>query len=465
MTVASTDWRFLERRISGEVLRAGAPGYEAARKPAIARFHEVRPAAVVRCAAPADAAEAIAFARAAGLPLAVRSGGHCFAGRSSTGGIVIDVAPMAAVAMADGGVATIGAGARLGAVYDALDARRVTLPAGCGPGVGVSGLALGGGVGLLGRMYGLTSDALLGAEVVLADGRVVDCDTERHEDLFWALRGAGAGGFGVVTSLRFATLPAPAVATRLHVVWPVADVAAVTEAWQDWAPDGPDELAATLLVGQGGATVTGAFIGPEAEAARLVGELVERAAAQPASVLLDPGSYHAVKRALVGMGGVDDALAEGHAFSRSELFARPLPAAAIGALVEHLTAGGGAARELDLTPMGGAYNRVAEDATAFAHRGARFLLKHTTVVAPGAPAAERASARDWLERSFALVHPWGSGRVYPNFPEPDLAGWARAYHAGTYERLLEVKARYDPGDAFRGPQTIPAVARAQPRNG
>src|SRR4051812_32332230 len=104
-----------------EVLRPDAPGYEDARKPAIARFHDTRPAAVVRCATAADVAAAIALARGEGMPIAVRSGGHCFAGRSSTNGMVIDVAPMAAVAVGDG-EATIGAGARLGAVYDALDA-------------------------------------------------------------------------------------------------------------------------------------------------------------------------------------------------------------------------------------------------------------------------------------------------------------------------------------------------------
>jgi FAD/FMN-containing dehydrogenase len=464
MTGPARDWSALECAVFGDVLRPGAAGYETARKPAIARFHDARPAAVVRCRAAADVAAAIAFARGAGLPIAVRSGGHCFAGRSSTDGVVIDVGPMDAVSVTHG-EATIGAGARLGAVYDALDAHGVTIPAGCGPAVGVSGLVLGGGIGLLGRMHGLTSDALLGAAVVLADGRTIDCAADRDGDLFWALRGAGAGGFGVVTSLRFATLPAPPVATRVHVVWPASAAATVAGAWQDWAPDGPDELAATLLLNDGGATITGALIGPEADAARLVAELAAGVGAQPASTLLEQGSYHDVKRALAGMGGVDDALAEAHAFSRSELFARPLPADAIGAPVDHLRADGGATRELDLTPMGGAYNRVAEDATAFAHRGERFLLKHTAVVAPDAPETERAAARDWLERSFALVHPWGSGRVYPNFPEPGLADWARAYHAGNYERLVEIKARYDPDDVFGGPQTIPAVARAVAQNG
>ena len=186
----------------------GDAAYEDARRPAVARFDGFHPQAVVRCRSAEDVAATIAVARRTGLELAVRSGGHCFAGYSSSDGIVLDVAPLAGVTL-DGGIATIGAGTRLGAVYDALAPHGVTMPAGCGPDVGIAGLTLGGGLGVLGRQHGMTSDSLVGARVVLADGRIVDCDAEREPDLFWALRGAGAEGFGVVTSLAFRTCPAP----------------------------------------------------------------------------------------------------------------------------------------------------------------------------------------------------------------------------------------------------------------
>ena len=110
---------------------------------------------------------------------------------------------------------------------------------------------LGGGLGLLGRSRGLTSDQVVAAEVVLADGRVVECDERRHEDLFWALRGAGALGLGVVTSLTLRTLPEPA-STSFHLKWPYERAAALIAAWQEWSPTGPDELAASLLVTVGG---------------------------------------------------------------------------------------------------------------------------------------------------------------------------------------------------------------------
>ncbi|HEY3873125.1 MAG TPA: FAD-binding oxidoreductase, partial [Actinocrinis sp.] len=185
-----------------------SPDYDAARRLADPRFDNVLPQAVVRCGTPTDVAEAIALARRHGLHAVPRSGGHSFAGRSTSTGVIIDVAPMHDV-RPDGDFAVIGAGARLGEVYDGLARVGRTIAAGCGPAVGIAGLTLGGGLGILGRSHGLTSDQLVAARVVLPDGRIVECDDRREPDLFWALRGSGGGNFGVVTSLTFRTLPVP----------------------------------------------------------------------------------------------------------------------------------------------------------------------------------------------------------------------------------------------------------------
>jgi FAD/FMN-containing dehydrogenase len=433
-------------RMSVTVLRPGSPAYEQARKPAIARFHDVRPQAVARCETAGDVAETIAFARREGLPAVPRSGGHCFAGRSSTEGIVIDVSPMRAV-FVSGGLATVGAGARLGEVYDSLDEHGLTIAAGCGPEVGIAGLTLGGGLGILGRTHGLTSDQLRMAQVVLADGRVIECDEQHDAELFWALRGAGGGNFGVVTSLVFRTLPAPE-ATSFHLAWPHTNAAAVVEAWQRWAPAARDELAASVLVKGGEAHLIGAMLGGESETVALLEEHVSRAGADPASASYRHASYRESKRQLAEIG---DKTGEGHEdwhpFSKSEFFRRPLPADAVATLVKHFYEDrpAGQSRELDFTPWGGAYNRVAADATAFAHRNELFLLKHAVVVDPG---AEREEARRWLARSWELVHPWGSGGVYPNFPDPDFEDWSEAYHGRNRERLLRVRASYDPDGFF-----------------
>jgi FAD/FMN-containing dehydrogenase len=167
------DWVSLRRGIDGEVALPGSPAFEATSPSFNARFGDVRPSAVVSCASAQDVAEAISFARRHGLGLATRAGGHS------------------------------------GEVYQALEDHDLTIPGGTCPPVGVAGLTLGGGLGVLGRKYGVISNHLVGAEVVVADGRVLACDDHHQPELFWALRGAGAGNFGVVTTLVFRPVPAP----------------------------------------------------------------------------------------------------------------------------------------------------------------------------------------------------------------------------------------------------------------
>jgi FAD/FMN-containing dehydrogenase len=451
----------------------GSRDYESLRRPAIGRFQDVRPRAVARCATPADVAEAISYARARGLAMAVRSGGHCFAGRSSTDGVVIDVTPMGGVTLTGSATVTVGAGTRLGDLYDALTVHGVTIPAGCGPTVGIAGLTLGGGLGILGRRYGLTCDALRAARVVLADGRVVECDEQRDADLFWALRGGGNGGgdgtstLGVVTSLTFETVPAPE-ATGFHLTWPAGNagavIDAVIQAWQAWAPDAPDELAASLVISTAadsarppvisvfGAWVSGGPQGTEAGCRSLLDELATRVGTVPASAEYRYGSFRATKRYLTevdvhGTGEPEPPATEVHSYSKSEFFDRQLSPDTVAALVEHLIADrrSGEVRELDFTPWGGAYNRVARDATAFPHRGERFLLKQSAVVPRANPGD---LARRWLDRSWELTHPYGTGGVYPNFPDPDLADPAGAYYGANRARLDKVKAAYDPENVF-----------------
>lgn len=452
--------------VGGDVLVAASAGYESARRSQIARFDHVRPHAVVRCRGPEDVARALAHAQDEGLHVALRSGGHCFAGRSSTTGIVIDVGPMNEVSVSDGTV-SVGAGARLADIYDVLAGHDRTIAAGCGPTVGIAGLTLGGGLGILGRAHGLTSDQLVAARAVLADGRIVDCDEHRHEDLFWALRGAGGGQFAAVTQLVLRTIPA-ANATAFHLVWPWTAGAAVVNAWQAWAPDAPDAVAASLLARAPAdsdlpptVVVFGAVLEKESVARAAVAELVAGISDAPTKANYAPGPYREIKRYLaeydISSGERRPVEREpGHSYSKSEFFRHELPADVIAQLLARLADGRrqGETRVLDFTPWAGAYNRVAAETTAFAHRTERFLLKQEVVVDPGSSEAERQAARSWLSRSWALVHPWGSGGVYPNFPDPELEDWGRAYHGANLDRLRRVKAIYDPENVFRFDQSV-----------
>jgi len=463
------EWADLERSISGDLVLPGTPAYEELPRPFNARFHDVRPRAVVRCTSPIDVAAAIAFARRHGLELAARSGGHCFAGRSTSPGLVVDVGPMDSVSV-EAGVATVGAGVRLGHVYDSLQEHRLAIPAGTCPTVGVAGLTLGGGLGILGRRYGVTSDSLVAARIVLADGRILECDDDRHSDLFWALRGAGAGNFGVVTSLSFQTVPAPEM-TNFHAAWPFGAAAAVIDAWQRWAPDGPDELAVSLKVTTGpdvdrppSVDVYGGLLGADADAAAALDALLVRAGVEPESTWSGHMSFPDARTWWSEL-GAHGAQGGGHApppehpvmYARSEFFGRPLAREAIDALLEAFAGrrAAGQARELDFMPWGGAYNRVPPEATAFVHRAERFQLKHSAVVDVASSKEQRDAASAWVGRSWETVRPSGSGRVFQNFPDPDLANWAEAYYGGNLQRLVAVKARYDPAGVFRFDQSLP----------
>lgn len=453
VTPSAKDWQALSRDIGGEVVLAASDSYDSVRKPAGERFHNVRPQAVVRCRSATDVVEVVSFTRRFSLATAIRSGGHDFAGRSSTSGVVIDVTLMNGVSLS-GDMAVVGAGAKLADVYSSLCTHGRTIPAGCGPTVGIAGLTLGGGLGVLGRAYGLTCDSLVQAQVVLADGRTVECDEHRDSELFWALRGGGAGRFGVVTALTFATIPAPRC-TVFELTWDYRHASHVVDAWQTWAPDAPEPLAASLLLNAPAdprrpplVTVSGAAaaLAPETTD-EFLAVFITHVGVEPRTRWRQDMSWPESKRCLAERAPGDDA---GHLFNKSEFFRRSLPREVIDELVEELVAARvpGEARELDFSPWGGAYNRVPADATAFPHREERFLLKHAAVVKPGASRPHPPAAGPWLTRSWQSTRPWGTGGVYPNFPDPELADPGYAYFGDNLRRITQVKAAYDPDESF-----------------
>ena len=292
--------------------------------------------------------------------------------------------------------------------------------------------------------------------MVLADGRVVECDEHRHEDLFWGLRGAGAQGLGVVTRLTLRTVPEPG-ATSFHLEWPYERASALIAAWQEWSPRGPDELAASLLVtiGEDAAAdpvvhLFGSMIDSETETAALLDEFVSIAGADAASSKRAHMRYGSLKNYLAERGPGDQEDEHGRAYIKSEFFREPLPAGAVEALIDLFARGRrpGEARKLDFMPWGGAYNRVPADATAFPHREELFLLEHSVVVPARLDEVATEAARAWLSDSWELVHPSGSGGVYANFPDADLPDEHRAYWGANLERVRLVKEKYDPERLF-----------------
>jgi FAD/FMN-containing dehydrogenase len=442
------------------------------------RFDSVLPAAIVYCVSPADVQICLAFTHRFGLPFALRAGGHSFAGYSTTTGLVLDVTHMSTVKVdASTGIAMIGAGARLIDIYSALVQYGLALPAGTCPTVGIAGLTLGGGVGVLGRKFGLTCDNLLAAQVVVADGRILTCDASHYSDLFWALRGGGGGNFGVVTSFTF---QAHQVATLslFTLSWPWSSAADVVNAWQAWAPQAPDELWSNcvLLATSDKSSdpivrVNGVYVGDVTPLGSLLQQLTSQIGVAPTSRYVSGVSL--LEAMLYEAGCYNKSVSECHLPSqdpqgqmlrdassvKSDYFTSALPQSGINALVSAIalrqtssTLGNGG---IGLDAYGGAINRVAADATAFVHRAALFSVEYSGSWNAGDPDAVVAANHSWLTNTWQTMRQYASGAAYQNYIDPDLPDWQHAYYGSNLSRLQGIKIAYDPGDLFHFPQSIP----------
>ncbi|MER6943239.1 FAD-binding oxidoreductase [Nonomuraea sp. NPDC000554] len=448
------NWAGLRRKLAGTLVLPGDAGYDRSRRLFNPAFDGIRPGGVAYCATPADVASCLAFVRANDIPVTTRSGGHSYAGWSTGTGLVIDVSRMNSVGYASGR-ATVGAGAKLIDVYDKLGRHGVSIPAGSCPTVGVSGLALGGGIGVVSRKYGLTCDVLESVRIVTADGRLLTCDANHHAGLFWACRGGGGGNFGVAVSFTFRTHPTRDV-TVFFLHWPWARAEAAVSAWQSWAPTAPDALWSTLHLSRDrglDVQIGGMYLGGEKELNRLLAPLVARIG-PTSSRYVRPSSY---QHAMQIMGGCstmsvsqchlpgqtpDGRLVRDTFAAKSHMAYQKLPAAGVQALVAGVARAGGHTVLLDA--LGGAVGRVGPDATAFPHRGALFSVQYYS----------KGTDRTWLRGIHADLRPYLGDHAYVNYLDPDLTNWRSAYYGQNAARLAEVKATYDPDRLFRLPQGV-----------
>ncbi len=447
----------LARELDGDLVVRGGRGYAKARLLWNARFDRVRPLAIAYAESAADVRRIVFWARKHEVPFAVRSGGHSFAGYSTTTGLVADVSRLAAVRLAADGTASVGAGAQLGSVYETLwnDGRAV--PFGSCLTVGVAGLTFGGGHGFSSRALGLSCDNLTGVEIVTADGRPRRCDERNHPDLFWALRGAGAGSFGIATELSFRTHPVSTV-TTVNLRWAWSDVLKVIQAWQAFVPTAPDALSCVLTLRPEAAPATplvalnGQVFGTRAEALSLLA---------PLTTAIPPAKVSAVQRPFISavqyFGG-GEPVHRSYA-AKSNYALSPLPDAALAVIVGAVEAAGRdprlASAAVLLSAHGGAINRVGRDATAFFHREALFFLRYTTFWDASAGAATEAANLGWVRGAHAALRPYVSPGAVVNYVDPELGDWRRAYYGSHLKRLVAVKRRYDPRNLFRFPQSIP----------
>lgn len=447
----------LASAVKGRVVEAGAPDYDEARALYNAMIDK-RPAAIAYCVDEADVAAAVRYGVEHGLRIAVRGGGHNGGGLGSVDdGLVIDLSPMKAIEVdADGKTARVQGGALLKEVLETTHQYGLTVPVGIIGTTGVGGLTLGGGVGHFSRAFGLTIDNLLAATVILADGSVVQCDSEREPDLFWAIRGGG-GNFGIVTQFTFRCHPATTVLAG-PVLYDIDDAADVLRWYREFVPAQPDELG----IWYGLVSVPPGPPFPEELHLRKVAALVLtqvgeeesdalRAARSFGTPLLDGVGPMPVP---VWNTAFDGVYPPGDQWYWRGEFVEELSDDAIDVHVRFHESVPTWKSTMHLYSIDGAASRVGNDETAWAYRGAKWAQ----VIAGVDPDPANASAiSDWARAYSDALKPYGMGGGYSNFAmdEPDRV---RGMYGGNYDRLARTKAQYDPGNVFRVNQNIAPAA-------
>ena len=443
----------LRAELAGAVLGPGDPGYDDARR-VFLRSVDRRPAAIVRPADAAEVARVVAVARETGLELAVRGGGHSQAGHgTSDGGIVLDLGGLATLELDAGGrVARAAGGLTSGEVTAAAAPHGLAAAFGDTASVGIGGLTLGGGMGYLVRKHGLTIDHLLGAEVVTADGDVLEVDADHHPDLFWAIRGGG-GNFGVVTRFDYRLHPVDMVTGGMLALPATPETLAGLVAAVDAAPEELSVIANVLLA------PPLPFVPPELVGTPLVLALLVHAgplddgaqAVAPLRALAPPVADFVRPLPFSEMFAAEGQDAPPRAAVRT-FFSDSLDEAAAGELLDRLRASTAQLPAAQIRVLGGAAARVPSEATAFAHRERRLMLN---VAAVYASPEEDHVHRAWAEDAAAALRQ-GEDGVYVNFLGDEGAERVRAAYPGaTWNRLAEVKRRYDPDNMFRLNQNVP----------
>jgi len=442
-------------RLRGEVIDVAHPGYEEARGLYNAMIDK-RPAAIARCADAADVIACVDVARENGIDLAIRGGGHNGPGLGSVdGGLVIDLSAMRGVIVdADARTARVLGGSLVGDVDHATGAFGLAAPFGIVSTTGVGGLTLGGGIGNLTRKLGLSIDNVLGFDVVLADGSFVHASESDHEDLFWALRGGG-GNFGVVTAFTFRLSQVPAIVGG-PTLWTLDRAEEILRWYREFLPNAGDDLGgwfAFLTVPpvdpfpkelqlQKVCGVVWCYGGPPEDADEAFRPVRE----------LHPDLDGRMTMPIAALNSAFDPLyPAGHQWYWRADFFDSIPDAAVVAHVEFAHKLPTPQSTMHLYPTDGAAGRVANDATAWAYRDAKWG-QVMVGVDPAPSSADK--LKEWTVAYWEALHPHSMGGAYSNMMMEEGDERVRAAFGGNYERLVRVKRKYDPDNVFHVNQNI-----------
>ena len=440
--------------VRGAVLRPGDEGYDDARS-IWNGLIDRRPALIVQCTGAADVVDAVNFARDQGLVLSVKGGGHNVAGNATNDdGLVIDLSGMRGVHV-DPATAVVRAegGATWGEVDRESQLHGLAVPGGVVSTTGIAGLTLHGGVGHLRRKHGLTIDSLLSVDIVTADGQLRRASATENEELFWAVRGAGSN-FGVVTSFEFQAHPVGPMVAVAAVMYPQENARELLAGWRDVMAGAPDELSSLALCwsvpaaepfppelhGQPIVLVAAAYCGSVQDGEPVVQPL--RELGEPLIDLSGPWPWIGLQN------GFDALFPKGELrYWKSRALAE-LTEAAIDEIADFAARRPTPATDIVVWHHGGAMSRVGETDTAYGGRDAAFLV---TVEANWNDPAQNDEAIAWGRELWAALEKHSTGGLYLNFPGlgEENEALVRAGYGVNYDRLTQLKAKYDPTNLFR----------------
>jgi FAD/FMN-containing dehydrogenase len=451
---------------NGQLLTADTPGYDEARSIWNAMIDR-RPALIARCENAGDVALAVRFARENSLLTSVRGGGHNIAGNAvAEQAFMIDLSTMRAVLVdTDRRTARVEPGATLGDFDRAAQEHGLATPLGVNSTTGVAGLTLGGGFGWLSRRFGLSSDNLIGADVVTATGDRIRASKDENAELFWGLRGGG-GNFGIVTSFEFKLHSVgPEVLAGL-IVHPIDDAKKVLQFYRQFAPETPDELAVWFVLrkapplpflppewhGREILVLAACYSGDLADGERILAPL--RQFGRPIADVIGPQPYAAWQTVL------DPLLTPGmRNYWKSHDFL-DIDDGLIDVLLDFAHRLPDPHTEIAFAQLGGAVSRLTNGETAYSRRDAQYLVNlHTR----WAEAAGDEAGIAWARSLFKAAAPFSTGSVYVNFLASDDEGRVRAAYGANYERLVALKNRYDPTNLFRVNQNIQPTSFTLPK--
>lgn len=450
----------LRTLLPGRVVRPADPDYKSFVTPWNLAWEKVRPkaAAIVRASSTDDVAATLRWAQKTGTPIVARSGGHSYAGYSTTPGVVIDVSRMASVGFNPAtNVATLGGGARNLNAASELEKVGRTITHGRCYQVGYAGLVLGGGIGFNVRRLGFACDQLIETTMVLASGEVVRAAPDENPDLLWAAKGGGGGNFGIHTSFVIQTYDAPSI-TVFDVVWK-ENVDQVTRWLLDFARQAPREFGAKITLratpqpsGPPHLSVglLGQFAGSPDQTLSLLDPAFALAEPDRSSGFLREASYWDGQKRLSDKGDPE------WSAERSVFIDNSLGDDGLGMILDQMRKWPphqGLAQWKAFV-IGGAANDVPPSATAFVHRRSWLLAAIDVAWTGGDPESDIDISLRWLDEFHAALAQYGSG-AYQNFLDPREKDWAQAYYGDNFGRLVEVKRTYDPRNVFHNEQSIP----------